>query len=120
MRLIGFWSHIVVDLFVLILLLIGPRYAGFSGRQADIAWVLAGAVFLLIVFTLIRVLRFAVHGAVEIIIAILILIFPWLANFARGVHSRNFYLFIGVLMIVIWAMTDFRGVRSAGRESNPK
>ena len=120
MRLIGKWSHLVIDVVFIILLVAGPSYAGFAGRQADLTWVLAGAMFMLVAFTLFKLLRFPFHGAIEILIALLILIFPWIANFARGVHSRNFYLFTGIFMLAIWVMTDFRSVRSAGRAASPK
>ena len=120
MRLIGKWSHVVIDVVMIILLIAGPGYAGFSGRQADLAWVLAGVMFLLFALTLIKMIRFATHGAIELVVVLLILIFPWIAGFARGVHSRNFYLFVGVVMLVFWIMTDFRERRSAGREASPK
>ena len=120
MRLIGKWSHLIIDVVAIIALIAGPRYAGFSGRQADLAWVLAGVMFLLVAFTLIKVVRFAMHGLIELVVVVLILIFPWIANFARGVHSRNFYMFVGVVMLAIWVMTDFRGVRAAGRAAGPK
>jgi hypothetical protein len=42
---------------------------------------------------------------------------PWLANFSAGVHSRNFFVLIGLLIGVIWLLTDYRGLRSAGRAS---
>ena len=85
MRLIGTWSHLIIDIAMIVLLAIGPSYAGFFGRQADFAWILAGAMFLLVAFTLIKVLRFALHGAIEILLVLLVLALPWLANFARGV-----------------------------------
>lgn len=122
MRLIGAWSHTIIDVAMIILLSFGPKYAGFTGRQEDLAFVLAGVMFLLVVTTLLKVIRFSTHGAIEIVVVLLILIFPWLAGFARGVHSRNFYLFVGVVMLAIWFMTDFRGTRgqSADREASPK
>src|SRR5947208_17042098 len=122
MRLIGKWSHIIIDVVMMILLVVGPSYAGFAGRQADLAWVLAGVMFLLVAFTLIKIVRFAVHGAIEVVVVFLILIFPWIANFARGIHSRNCYLFVGVIMLVLWFMTAFRGARdqSVDREACPK
>ena len=122
MRLIGMWSHMIIDVGMIILLLFGPHYAGFSGYQADLAFILAAAMFLLVAFTLMKLLRFAIHGAIEMVIVLLILIFPWLASFARGVHSRNFYMFVGVVMLAIWFTTDFRGKRgrSADHEAIPK
>ena len=88
----------------------------FAGKQATLAYVLAGALFALTIFTryplgVIKSIGFATHGAVEILLALLLLILPWLANFSRGVNSRNFYVAMAVLMLVVWALTDFRGVR---------
>jgi len=120
MRLIGAWSHIVIDIVFIIALAFGPAYAGFSGRQADIAWILAGVMFLIVALTLIKAIRMAVHGLVEIVVVLLVLIAPWFWNFARGVHSRNFFVFVGVVMLAIWFMTDFRGLRSGGRADGPK
>jgi predicted Kef-type K+ transport protein len=119
LRLIGAWSHIVIDIVFIIALVFGPAYAGFSGRQASIAWVLAGVMFLIVAFTLIKAIRFAIHGLVEIIVVLLILIAPWFWNFASGVHSRNFYLFVGVVMLAIWFMTDFRGLRKSKNSPLP-
>jgi hypothetical protein len=110
---------------MVIILIFGPGVAGFAGRQATMAYVLAAAIFILSVLTryplgVLKLLRFPLHGAVELTIALMILILPWLANFARGIHSRNFYVLIGLVMLTIWFMTDFRGIRgrSVGRESD--
>jgi hypothetical protein len=104
---------------MVIILIAGPGVAGFAGRQATVAYVLAATIFILAVLTrfplgVIKVLRFSLHGAVELAIALMILILPWLANFARGIHSRNFYVLIALLMLAIWFMTDFRGLRDRG------
>lgn len=80
------------------------------------AYIFAAVIFVLAVLTrfplgVVRVVRFSVHGAIELIIALFILVLPWVANFARGVLSRNFYLLMGLLLLAVWFMTDFRGVR---------
>ena len=115
-RLIGAWSHAILDYLMVIILIFGPGVAGFAGRQATMSYVLAAILLVLALLTrfplgLLRVIRFAVHGALELVIAILILILPWLANFAKGIHSRNFFVLIGLLMLAFWFMTDFRGLR---------
>src|ERR1051325_11221753 len=71
----------------------------------------------LALLTQLRVVGFMSHGVVELMLAIVMVILPWIAGFARGVLSRNFYLFMGVLLIALWALTDFRSVRAAGRAS---
>ncbi len=116
MRLIGAWSHSIIDYLMVILMVIGPSVWGFAGRQATLAYVLAATLFILTLLTrhplgVMKIVRFPLHGAVELLLVLLLLILPWLANFARGVHSRNFYVGIGVLMLAVWFMTDFRGLR---------
>lgn len=101
---------------MVIILIFGPGVAGFAGRQATMAYVLAAILFVLALLTrfplgLLRVIRFSVHGALELVIAVLILILPWLANFASGIRSRNFFVLVGLLMLLFWFMTDFRGLR---------
>lgn len=123
MRLIGAVSHAIIDYVMVILILIGPSVWGFTGLQALLAYILALALFILTLFTRqplgLKVVRFPLHGAVELLFIVLMLVLPWLANFARGVHSRNFYLAIGILMLVIWFMTDFRGLREHREGTSP-
>jgi hypothetical protein len=124
MRLIGAVSHGIIDYLMVVILIAGPSFAGFTGRQEKYAYLLAAIMFTISVLTryplgVIRGLRFVLHGAVEFVLAILILILPWLANFSRGIHSRNFFVFVALIMLAIWLMTDFRGLRdrSGDREA---
>jgi hypothetical protein len=116
MRLIGAWSHAIIDYALAIIIFIAPSVAGFAGRQATMAYTLGTLLVILSLLTryplgILRAVRFPVHGAVELVIALLFLILPWLANFSRGIQSRNFYVLISVVMLAIWFMTDFRGIR---------
>src|ERR1051326_4194606 len=117
MRVLGAFSHGVIDYLMVIFLVIGPRIAGFTGRQATMCYGLAVVHFLLTVITrfplgVLKTLPFWLHGSIEIIVAVLLVILPWLAGFSAGVHSRNFFVAIGVLIALIWALTDYR---SGGR-----
>jgi len=62
-----------------------------------------------------RVTEIAVLKAIgfgrRLVLALMLIVLPWLADFARGIHSRNFYVLIGALMLFLWFLTDFRGVR---------
>ena len=118
MRLIGAWSHAIIDYALVAFMFIGPSIAGFGGPQASLAYTLGTTLLVLSLLTryplgLLRAIRFPVHGAMEVLIALLFLILPWIANFAKGIHSRNFYILIALVMLVIAFMTDYRGVRDA-------
>jgi len=123
-RSIGAVSHGILDYALAILLAIAPSVVHFGGsRQARWCYYFAGILFVLAILTQTKLVRLAIHGAVELVLACLLVVLPWVAGFERGVLSRNFYVAIGVLLIGLWALTDFRGRRggpSAGRATLPK
>ena len=119
-RSIGAHSHGIIDYATVIIFAIGPTVAGFRGRQSLICYALAVVHLLLTLITrfplgVSKTIPFPLHGAIEIVVALLLIVLPWLANFSAGVHSRNFFVLIGLLIGIIWLLTDYRGVRSAGR-----
>lgn len=116
-RSIGAFSHGVIDYLMVVILVIGPSVAGFTGKQAFFCYVLAGVHFVLTALTRFplgvkKIVGFPLHGAIEAIVAVLLIVLPWLANFFAGVHSRNFFIAVGVLVAVIWLLTDYRGLRT--------
>jgi hypothetical protein len=122
-RSIGAVSHAILDYALAVLMLLAPSMIGFAGRQARWCYLFAVILIALAVLTQLKLLRLALHGAVELILAIVMIVLPWVAGFERGVLSRNFYVGMGVLLLVLWALTDFRGRRgapAAGRASAPK
>ena len=125
MRVLGPVSHGVIDYLMVILLAIGPSVAGFTGRQATMCYGLAVVHLLLTIITrfplgIAKTLPFWLHGSIEIVVAVLLVILPWLANFAAGVHSRNFFVAIGVLIAVIWALTNYRSTPATVTSSSKK
>jgi len=115
LRTLGAVSHGIIDYLMVIILIIGPRVAGFAGsRQAVFCYLLAAvhlAMTLLTRFPLgaMKIIGFPLHGAIEALVSILLIVLPWLANFFRGVNSRNFFIAIGVLIGLIALLTNFRG-----------
>ena len=103
LRILSAWSHGIIDYAIVLLLIAGPAFTGFRGRQATYAYAIAFVLFVLTVMTryplgVRKSIPFPVHGAIEAIIAILLLVLPFLANFTAGVHSRNFYFALGLLL----------------------
>jgi len=122
-RSIGAVSHGILDYLFAIILAVAPSLVGFAGRQARWCYIFAAVLVALALLTQTKLLRLALHGAVELLLAMVMIVLPWVAGFERGVLSRNFYVALGLLLIVLWALTDFRGRRgapSAGRATLPK
>jgi len=114
LRTLGAVSHGIIDYLMVIILIIGPRVAGFGGsRQAVFCYLLAAVHLVMTLLTrfplgAMKIIGFPLHGAIEALVSILLIVLPWLANFFRGVNSRNFFIAIGVLIAVIWALTNYR------------
>jgi hypothetical protein len=119
-RSIGAVSHSILDYVFAILIAIAPRVVGFDGRQATWCYLFAILMLALALLTQFRVVGFVSHGVVELVLALVLIVLPWAAGFWPGVLSRNFYVCMGVLMLALWALTDFRNVRSAGRVERPR
>jgi hypothetical protein len=115
-RSIGAVSHGILDYALAILLLAGPTVIGFAGIQARWSYIFGGVLLVMAIVTryplgIIKTISLGTHGFIELLLAICLVAAPWYGNFARGVLSRNFYVMLGLLMLVLWFLTDFRGVR---------
>jgi hypothetical protein len=122
-RSIGSWSHGIIDYAMVALLLAGPSVVHFGGKQATFCYMLGAVHLVLTLLTrfplgVLKVVGFPLHGAIEFLAAVVILALPWIAAFAKGVLSRNFFVSIGVLLFLVWLMTDYRGLRGVVTSSS--
>jgi len=115
-RSIGAVSHGIIDYALAILLIAGPSIAGFAGTKATWAYLFGGVLLVMAILTryplgIIKVVGLGTHGFIELLLAICVFAAPWYGNFTGGVTSPRFYWTMGLMMIVLWFLTDFRGVR---------
>jgi len=115
-RSIGAVSHGILDYALAILLLVGPSVVGFAGIQSRWSYIFGSVLLVMAIVTryplgIIKIVGLGIHGFVELLLAVCLIAAPWYGNFARGVLSRNFYVMLGLLMLGLWFLTDFRGVR---------
>jgi len=122
LRSLGPVSHGIIDYLMVIILAVGPGVAGFSGKQAIFCYVFAALLFFLTVLTRFplgakKIIGFPMHGVIEVMLAVLMIVLPWIANFSRGVLSRNYFIAVGVLIGGIAALTDYRRTTSSTTSS---
>lgn len=104
--------HGVLDYVVVVLLLISPTLFELSGAFAFAAYAL-GLVHLLLTVTtsfssgLFSVLSFRFHGLLELLIALGLIISPWLFAFTDLAVERNFFLLFGVAVFITWLLTGY-------------
>lgn len=124
MKVLNGMMHGVIDYAAVLILALGPTVSGFAGPQAKICYVLAFVHLLLTLCTkfplgLLKAVPFPTHGAIELIVSILMFVLPWIAGFSAGVNSRNFFLFMGLIIFVVWLVTDYRGLAPAKEPATP-
>lgn len=112
MRILDARIHGFLDLLTVFAFLIGPLLFGLGGSPAAIAFALALvhlAMTLLTRFPMGRrkVIPFPVHGIVELVVGIALLILPSFAGYAPGSPARRFYLGMGAAILVVWALTAY-------------
>lgn len=122
MKVLNGMMHGLIDYASVLIFALGPTVSGFTGPQATICYVLAFVHLLLTLATkfplgVLKVVSFPTHGAIELIVAILLVVLPWIAGFSAGVNSRNFFLFMGLIIFVVWVLTDYRGHAAASKEA---
>lgn len=122
MKVLNGMMHGLIDYASVLIFAVGPTVSGFAGPQATICYVLAFVHLLLTLATkfplgVLKVVPFPTHGAIELIVAILLAVLPWIAGFSAGVNSRNFFLFMGLIIFVVWVLTDYRGHAVASKET---
>ena len=113
MKLLSPRVHGYLDLVVIAAFALAPTLLGFGSRAASLCYVLAGLHATLTLLTafpmgLLKMIPFPVHGGLEATMAPLLVAAPWLVGFSRVGAARNFYIASGLVLGVVWLLTDYR------------
>lgn len=104
--------HGVLDYATVAAFLNAPMVFGFHGTPAAIVYWLAGIHLLMTGCTdfplgVFKWIPFRIHGVIELLAGILLLAAPWVFSFAQDAGARNFFLAIGIVVLVVVALTDY-------------
>ena len=118
MRILSPRVHGVIDLVIVVVLLLAPALVGLGGSPAAIAYSLAAIHLLLTLITrfpmgIWKKVPFVYHGIVELIVGIALLLLPSYAGYGPGSPAKRFYLALGAVILVVWALTAYRGSEAA-------
>ena len=113
MRVLSPRVHGIIDLVTVVVLALAPFVIGLEGAPAAIAWSLAAIHLLMTLLTRFpmgvwKKIPFFVHGIVELIVGIALLILPSYAGYGPGSPAKRFYLAMGAAILVVWALTAYR------------
>lgn len=104
--------HGVIDYAAVAAFLNAPMVFGFHGTPAAIVYWLAGIHLLMtgctdFPFGLFKFIPFRIHGVIEAVAGVFLLVAPWLYGFAGEVAARNFFVAMAIIIFVVAALTDY-------------
>jgi hypothetical protein len=113
MRFLKARIHGMIDLVIVAVFLLAPLLVGLGGRPAAISYALAAVLLVMSLMTryplgLWKTIPFFVHGIVELIVGAVLLILPSFEGYGPGSPARRFYLAMGAVILVVWALTAYR------------
>lgn len=105
--------HGYLDYLVVAAFFFAPSLFAFSSTPKTLAYAL-GAVHLLVTLLtafplgVVKVIPFTVHGGLEFVVALGLIVLPWLAGFAIDPAARAFYVGAGIVILLVVFLTDYK------------
>jgi len=115
MKVISPRVHGYLDFLTVAIFLFSPILLGLSQIPAIFAYVLA-VVHLIVTLTsdfpfgVVKLIPFTIHGWIERLVGPSLIALPFIAGFANEEIARNFYIAVGLVIIVVGLLTDYQGV----------
>lgn len=118
MRILDARIHGVLDLGLVVIFLLAPLVYGLGGSPAAIAYALAIVHLVVTLLTrfpmgIRKVIPFVVHGILELIVGVFLVILPTIAGYGPGSPARRFYTIVGAVILILWALTAYRSRETA-------
>lgn len=111
-------THGYLDYVTVLLFLAAPALLGLTGMPATLAYALAIIHLVMTLLTdfplgLFKLIPFTIHGWVERVVGPLLVVAPFLLGFSANSTARNFYMAIGIVIILVGLLTDYQGAEKA-------
>ncbi len=117
MKIISPTNHGYLDFATVVIFLLAPTLLGLNELPAMLAYGLA-VIHLAVTlatdfsFGVIKLIPFTLHGWIERLVGPLLVVIPFILGFANEAVARNFYIFIGMIIIIVGVLTDYEGKAS--------
>jgi hypothetical protein len=107
--------HGILDYLAVLALALAPVILDFGGLPATICYIVAVVHLVVSLLTayplgLAKVIPFRLHGGIELLTAIFLLIAPSLLDFSIYDSARPFFAVAGLVLGVAYALTNYRAV----------
>ncbi len=117
MKVVSPRTHGYFDFLTVVIFLLAPTLLGLSELPAMLAYALAGVHLIVTLasdfpFGVIKFIPFTIHGWIERLVGPSLIALPFIFGFADEEVARNFYVAMGLIVIVLGLLTDYKGVES--------
>ena len=113
MKVISPRIHGYLDFLTVFIFLLATTLLGLGQLSAMLAYGLA-VVHLIVTlasdfpFGVVKLIPFTVHGWIERMVGPLLIAIPFILNFSTEEAARNFYIAMGIIIIVVGMLTDYQ------------
>jgi len=113
MKVISPRIHGYLDFLTVVIFLLAPTLLGLSQLSAILAYGLA-VVHLIVTlasdfpFGVVKLIPFTIHGWIERMVGPLLIAVPFILNFSDEDLARNFYIAMGIIIIIVGVLTDYQ------------
>ncbi|MBK8605003.1 MAG: hypothetical protein IPN87_18745 [Saprospiraceae bacterium] len=113
MKVISPRIHGYLDCLTVVIFLLAPTLLGLSQLSAILAYSLA-VVHLIVTlasdfpFGVVKLIPFTIHGWIERMVGPLLIAIPFILNFSTEEAARNFYIAMGIIIIIVGVLTDYQ------------
>jgi hypothetical protein len=121
MKILSPTVHGVLDYIVVVAFALAPAVVGFSGLAASISHLLAIIHLCLTLATafplgLWKWVPLGVHGAIELIVSVVLVALPWIMGFSADGRARTFYVGAGIGIFLTWLLSDYASTPLSEKE----
>jgi len=118
MKIISLRVHGYLDYATVVVFLLAPTLIGLTGLPAMLAYGLAGVHLLMTLLTdfplgIGKLIPLPIHGWVERVVGPVLVLVSFVPAFAVETPARIFYIVMGVVIILVGLLTDYRGTQQA-------
>jgi hypothetical protein len=106
-------AHGVIDIAFITVLAMAPIMFDLVPAVDAACYIMAAGYLMLTLatnyrFGIFRLVPFAVHGWLDLLTGIALLVAPLLFNFEAGSDERNLFWLLGAVSVVTWFLTDWK------------
>ncbi|TVT41539.1 hypothetical protein FNT36_08860 [Hymenobacter setariae] len=105
--------HGVLDYLTCGFFLVLPSEFDLTGTYANVCYLLAGGYLVISLLTnmpfgLLKVIPFWLHGRLELVSGLVFIASPWLFGYAGNTTMRNLFIGVGIVFLVVFALTQWQ------------